>query len=234
MRKNLFFLLPSLGLHMLLFLITPQMFSTQEERFQTLVFFEPTERKNNVSAKVPQGDEVQKPTDFLQQPEPLPEKPAQPKPAVPPKTQPKKLPEQGKKKPTPNKKSVTEESVAPESDTDTANIEIPSEEKPENKESLANTQTPAGEPFEYALYVTGKGRRLMSTQAVSDFRLSNNTTVRINFKIDKNGVPYDITIPPVPRDIELMLRDFARGMRFSAVLYNEPDSVEVKVTLTVR
>lgn len=111
------------------------------------------------------------------------------------------------------------------------------EETPEPRDGRADVaivQTFVGDRIQGQIEFKGKGRKLVSTPSAPDFKLSNNTTVTVDFKIDQYGATYDISIPPLSRDIEVMLRDFVRKMRFSAVLYDEADQASMRITLTVR
>lgn len=142
--------------------------------------------------------------------------------------------------------SISTETAAAEltpvlTDNETASEETaPEEEEAEEvlprdgRADVVIVQTFVGDRIQGQIEFKGKGRRLVNSPSAPDFKLSNNTTVTVEFKIDKYGATYDIVIPPIAKDIETMLRDIVRKMRFSAVLYDEPDQASMKITLTVR
>ncbi len=187
-------------------------------------------------------------------PEPVPRsaepKPEEPKPVEVPATPAEQLPEKGEEtfsKPEEKSPIIADEHMNTDSsgarpaspaEEDWAEAAAapapPVKEELDGKVDIHTVPTFVGDRMQYSLSFTGKGRKFISSPMLGDFKLSNNTTVTVLFKIDKNGTTYDIEVPPVPGDIDLMLRDFVRKMRFSAVLYNESDSAEIKITLKVR
>ena len=251
MRKKLFFLLFSFGAHTL-FLFLPQIFPTPEQNAQIIVFFETAERSlpaNTGTRTPPEYAVVSKSAVPEVKPErrPAPAKPrpksADPAP-VPEQTesdtaeraeQNETFPEQKEENPLiiANESDLTDElSGAEHPGTETA--ALPAKAERDGKVDLPAVQTFIKDRIQGEVSFAGKGRKLVSTPEADKFRLSNNTTVRISFKIDMNGAPYDIEIPPIQKDVEYMLYNFVDKMRFSAVLYREPDSAEIKITLKVR
>ena len=148
----------------------------------------------------------------------------------------------------PDREPLIEEQVPPASEPDNAVTiaTLPAEEEtpepepepePEPRDGRADittVQTFISDRIQGQIEFKGLGRKLISTPDALDFRLSNNTSIQLSFKIDSFGIPYDIEIPPVPVELERMLTDFVRKMRFSAVLYDEPDFAGMKVELRVR
>ena len=260
MREKLFFLFLALALHAVLFFFMPQVFIANEQRLETVVYFEPMERKilpvdTSPSNVTPQVESKPKPV--------VAAKPAEAKPKPKPTKQ-ETVSNQVKSEPTevvagkaevlpergevefisaeipaivPEDMAVTVEiDDAADSETENADAAELIAEEPDGKvEEVVTVQTSIGERIQYDLTFTGVGRKFREAPTkLGDFKLSNNTTVTVLFKIDKSGRTFDIEIPPVPREVEIMLRDFVRNVKFSAVLYDEFDSAEIKITLRVR
>ncbi len=125
----------------------------------------------------------------------------------------------------------TTDVAGPESSAATAE---PVEEIIDGRADIPVVHTFVSDRLNGEIQFTGKGRRIINIPAAPNFRLSGNTTINLTFKIDRYGNTYEIDIPPVDRDVERLLRDFVSRMRFSAVLYNEPDTAGMKINLKVR
>ncbi|MDR2869616.1 MAG: hypothetical protein LBV04_04115 [Deferribacteraceae bacterium] len=114
--------------------------------------------------------------------------------------------------------------------------ETPTEpvEEPDRRVDVPVIATFVSDRISGEIEFKGKGRRPSRVPPAPDFKLSNNTSVKISFKVDAAGRPIDIIMPPLSPELERTLRAFVEQMRFSAVLYNEPDEATMTIDLKVR
>ena len=126
------------------------------------------------------------------------------------------------------------ENTAPEENNTADEESEPIEEILDGRVDVPTVQEFVGDRIRGQIEFKGNGRKFTNQPAAPNFRLSNNTVAIIEFKIDRFGNTYDIVISPISNEVELMLTDFVSKMRFGAVLYDEPDTASMTITLQVR
>jgi outer membrane biosynthesis protein TonB len=80
-----------------------------------------------------------------------------------------------------------------------------------------------------------RNRSLTTTPERPEFALTTDTTVRLGFKVDREGNTYSIALlNSTDSQIERLAIDFVKKLKFNAVLAEEPESAEIILNFRVR
>jgi len=80
-----------------------------------------------------------------------------------------------------------------------------------------------------------RNRRLTNSPEKPTFSLTTDTSVRLGFKVDREGNTYSIVLlKSSDSKIERLAIDFVKKLKFNAVLADEPESAEIILNFRVR
>lgn len=80
-----------------------------------------------------------------------------------------------------------------------------------------------------------RNRRLANSPEKPSFSLTTDTSVRLGFKVDREGNTYSIILlNSSDSKIERLAIDFVKKLKFNAVLSDEPESAEIILNFRVR
>ncbi|MGD9807729.1 MAG: hypothetical protein AB7E76_08195 [Deferribacterales bacterium] len=80
-----------------------------------------------------------------------------------------------------------------------------------------------------------RNRRLANSPEKPTFSLTTDTSVRLGFKVDREGNTYSIILlNSTDSKIERLAIDFVKKLKFNAVLSDEPESAEIILNFRVR